>query len=89
LQDICVTLFDGSFHEVDSSEFAFKIAASMALREAVKKANPILLEPIMKIQVIVPAKFLGEVTGDLNSRRARIEQISDRLDSKIIDAKYL
>jgi len=87
LQDICVTLFDGSFHEVDSSEFAFKIAASMALQEAVKKANPILLEPIMKIQVIVPAKFLGEVTGDLNSRRARIEQISDRLDSKIIDAK--
>jgi len=59
----------------------------MALQEAVKKANPILLEPIMKIQVIVPAKFLGEVTGDLNSRRARIEQISDRLDSKIIDAK--
>jgi len=87
LQDIRVTLFDGSFHEVDSSEFAFKIAASMALQEAVKKANPILLEPIMKIQVIVPAKFLGEVTGDLNSRRARIEQISDRLDSKIIDAK--
>lgn len=87
LQDICVTLFDGSFHEVDSSEFAFKIAASMALQEAVKKASPILLEPIMKIQVIVPAKFLGEVTGDLNSRRARIEQISDRLDSKIIDAK--
>jgi len=87
LQDIRVTLFDGSFHEVDSSEFAFKIAASMALQEAVKKASPILLEPIMKIQVIVPAKFLGEVTGDLNSRRARIEQISDRLDSKIIDAK--
>jgi len=87
LQDIEVTLYDGSFHEVDSSEFAFKIAASIALQEAVKKANPILLEPIMKIQVIVPAKFLGEVTGDLNSRRARIEQISDRLDSKIIDAK--
>jgi len=87
LQDMRITLYDGSFHEVDSSEFAFKIAASMALQEAVKKANPILLEPIMKIQVIVPAKFLGEVTGDLNSRRARIEQISDRLDSKIIDAK--
>lgn len=87
LQDVRITLYDGSFHEVDSSEFAFKIAASMALQEAVKKANPILLEPIMKIQVIVPAKFLGEVTGDLNSRRARIEQINDRLDSKIIDAK--
>lgn len=87
LQDIRVTLYDGSFHEVDSSEFAFKIAASIALQDAVKKANPVLLEPIMKIQVIVPAKFLGEVTGDLNSRRARIEQISDRLDSKVIDAK--
>jgi elongation factor G len=87
LQDIRVTLYDGSFHEVDSSEFAFKIAASIALQDAVKKSNPILLEPIMKIQVIVPAKFLGEVTGDLNSRRARIEQISDRLDSKVIDAK--
>ncbi|MGB9847921.1 MAG: elongation factor G [Minisyncoccia bacterium] len=87
LQDIRVTLYDGSFHEVDSSEFAFKIAASIALQDAVKKSNPVLLEPIMKVQVIVPAKFLGEVTGDLNSRRARIEQISDRLDSKVIDAK--
>jgi len=87
LQDLSVTLYDGSFHEVDSSEFAFKIAASIALQDAVKKSNPILLEPIMKVQVIVPAKFLGEVTGDLNSRRARIEQISDRLDSKVIDAK--
>ncbi len=87
LEDISVTLYDGSFHEVDSSEFAFKIAASMALQEAVKNANPIILEPIMKVQVIAPAKFLGDVTGDLNSRRARIEQISDRLDTKVIDAK--
>jgi len=87
LEDISITLYDGSFHEVDSSEFAFKIAASMALQEAVKNANPIILEPIMKLQVIAPAKFLGDVTGDLNSRRARIEQISDRLDTKVIDAK--
>ncbi len=87
LEDVRITLYDGSFHEVDSSEFAFKIAASMALQEAVKNANPIILEPIMKVQVIAPAKFLGDVTGDLNSRRARIEQISDRLDTKIIDAK--
>lgn len=87
LEDISITLYDGSFHEVDSSEFAFKIAASMALQEAVKNANPIILEPIMKVQVIAPAKFLGDVTGDLNSRRARIEQISDRLDTKVIDAK--
>ncbi|NLA08388.1 MAG: elongation factor G [Parcubacteria group bacterium] len=87
LEDISITLYDGSFHEVDSSEFAFKIAASMALQEAVKNANPIILEPIMKVQVIAPAKFLGDVTGDLNSRQARIEQISDRLDTKVIDAK--
>lgn len=87
LQDIRVTLYDGSFHEVDSSEFAFKIASAIALQEAVKRANPVLLEPIMKIQVITPAKFLGEVTGDLNARRAKIEQITDRMDTKVIDAK--
>ena len=87
MQDIRVTLYDGSFHEVDSSEFAFKIAASMAFQEAVRRASPILLEPIMKIQVITPLEFLGDATGDLNSKRARIEQISDRMNTKVIDAK--
>jgi elongation factor G len=87
MQDIRATLYDGSFHEVDSSEFAFKIAASMAFQEAVRRSSPILLEPIMKIQVIAPAEFLGDVTGDLNSKRARIEQISDRMNTKVIDAK--
>lgn len=87
MQDIRVTLYDGSFHEVDSSEFAFKIAASMAFQEAVRRASPVLLEPIMKIQVITPLEFLGDATGDLNSKRARIEQISDRMNTKVIDAK--
>ncbi|MDP2855893.1 MAG: elongation factor G [bacterium] len=87
LQDIKVTLYDGSFHDVDSSEFAFKIAASMAFQEAVRRSTPIILEPIMKIQVIAPTEFLGDVSGDLNSKRARIENISDRMNTKVIDAK--
>lgn len=87
MQDVKVTVFDGSFHDVDSSEFAFKIAASMAFQDACKRSSPIVLEPIMKIQVIIPMEFLGDTTGDLNSKRARIEQIDDRLNSKVIDAK--
>ncbi|MEK7162265.1 MAG: elongation factor G, partial [Patescibacteria group bacterium] len=87
LVDIKVTLYDGSYHEVDSSEIAFKIASSIALQEAAKRAKPVLLEPVMKVEVIVPDKFMGDVTGDLNSKRARIEQISDRANLKIIDAK--
>ena len=93
--DVKVTLYDGSFHEVDSSEMAFKIAGSMAFQECAKRANPILLEPIMKVEVIVPEKFLGEITGDLSSKRARIEQMSSRGGSgatgdsalKVIEAK--
>ncbi len=85
--DIEVTLFDGSYHEVDSSEAAFKIAGSMAFQEASRLAKPIILEPIMKTQIIVPQDFLGEVTGDLNSRRGRIEAINDRASIKIIEAK--
>ena len=84
--DIKTTLYDGSFHEVDSSEAAFKIAGSIAFQEATKKAKLVLLEPIMKIEVIVPQDFLGEVTGDLNSKRAKIEKIQDRLNMKVIDA---
>ncbi|MBI4087623.1 MAG: elongation factor G [Candidatus Liptonbacteria bacterium] len=85
--DIEVTLYDGSFHEVDSSEAAFKIAGSMALQEAAKRAKPVILEPVMKIQVVIPTEFLGEVTGNLNSKRGRIEELSDRPNVKVIDAK--
>jgi len=87
LVDMKVALYDGSFHEVDSSEAAFKIAGSMALQDGVKRADPAILEPIMKVEVIVPANFMGEVTGDLNSKRGRIERMEDRMNLKVIDAK--
>lgn len=85
--DVEVTLFDGSFHEVDSSEAAFKIAGSMAFQEAAKLAKPVILEPIMKTQVIIPPQFLGEVTGNLNSRRGKIDSITDRPSTKVINVK--
>ena len=78
LVDLRVTLFDGSFHEVDSSEMAFKIAGSMALKDAAKKANPVILEPIMKIEVIVPEDYMGDVIGDLNSRRGKIMNMESK-----------
>ncbi|MDD5692981.1 MAG: elongation factor G [Patescibacteria group bacterium] len=84
--DVKVTLYDGSFHEVDSSEMAFKIAGSMAFQEGVRKANPIILEPIMKVEVTVPEEYMGDVMGDLNSKRGRIQQMSDRGTAKVIDA---
>jgi len=84
--DVEVELYDGSFHEVDSSESAFKIAGSMAFQEAVKKADPIVLEPIMKVQVITPEEFFGDVTGDINSKRGRIESMEDRDKSKVVNA---
>src|SRR3989344_875262 len=87
LVDVKISLYDGSYHEVDSSEIAFKIAASMATQEVCRRAKPVLLEPIMKVEVVTPDKFMGDVTGDLNSKRARIEQIADRLNLKVIDAK--
>jgi elongation factor G len=86
LIDTSVTLYDGSFHDVDSSEIAFQIAGSMALQEAVKKANPCILEPIMKIEVIVPDKYLGDVMGDINSRRGRIISSDDDGNIKTIKA---
>ncbi|MBN2197648.1 elongation factor G [Candidatus Wolfebacteria bacterium] len=86
LTDIEVTLYDGSFHDVDSSEIAFKIAGAMAFQEAAKRAKPVILEPIMKLQITTPLEFLGDVTGDLNSKRGRIESINDRLNIKVIDA---
>ncbi|MCX6737254.1 MAG: elongation factor G, partial [Candidatus Parcubacteria bacterium] len=87
IKNIQVTLYDGSFHDVDSSEMAFKIAASMAMQEGFRHAQPILLEPIMKVEVIIPEKFLGDVIGDINSRRGHIDNIGDRGMMKIIDAK--
>jgi len=82
--DIKVTLFDGSYHEVDSSEMAFKIAASMAFKEAFMKAKPILLEPIMKVEVVTPENFMGDVMGDLNSRRGRIQGMEMRGNAQVI-----
>jgi elongation factor G len=71
--DVKVELYDGSYHEVDSSEMAFKIAGSMAFKDAMKKADPVLLEPLMKVTVIVPEEYMGDVIGDLNSRRGQIQ----------------
>jgi elongation factor G len=87
LRDMRVVLYDGTYHDVDSSEAAFKIAGSMALQDGVKKAKPILLEPFMKVEAITPQDFLGDVTGDLNSRRGQIGNVSDRVMLKVIDAK--
>ncbi len=91
LVDLSVTLYDGSYHEVDSSEIAFKIAGAMALQEATRRAKLVLLEPIMKLQTIVPEQFMGDVIGDINSKRGRIENMTDRGEGvgrvKVIDAK--
>ena len=76
--DVKVTLFDGSFHDVDSSEMAFKIAGSMAIKDAFEKADPVILEPIMKVEVIMPEEFMGDVIGDLNRRRGHIEGMESR-----------
>ncbi len=84
--DVKATAFDGSYHDVDSSEVAFKIAASMAFREGMRTADPVLLEPIMKVEVITPEQYMGDVVGDLNSRRGQILSITDRVNLKVIDA---
>jgi elongation factor G len=86
MEDIKAKLFDGSTHEVDSSEMAFKIAGSIAFKEAAKKADPVLLEPIMEVEVVTPDEYMGEVMGDLNSRRGRIEGIFQRADAQVIKA---
>lgn len=85
--DVKVTLYDGSYHEVDSSEMAFKIAGSMAFKNAVKKAKPVLLEPIMSIEVVTPEEYMGEVIGDLNSRRGRIQTMNQRSNVRVISAQ--
>ncbi len=84
--DIKATLYDGSFHEVDSSEIAFKIAGSMAFREASKKANPVLLEPVMSVEVVTPEEYMGDVIGDLNSRRGKIREMTRRGAVQVVKA---
>jgi elongation factor G len=85
--DVKVTLYDGSYHEVDSSEMAFKIAGSMALKEGAMKAKPVLLEPIMKVEIVTPEENMGDVMGDLNSRRGMIQGMDDAPSGKIIRAE--
>jgi elongation factor G len=86
VKDVKVVLYDGSYHEVDSSEIAFKIAGSMAFKEACRKASPALLEPVMKVEVVLPEEYMGDVTGDLNRRRGRIEGMEARPGTQIIKA---
>ena len=85
--DVKVTLFDGSYHEVDSSEAAFKIAGSMAIKDALKKSDPILLEPVMAVEVETPEQYMGDVMGNLSGRRGKIEGMDDRSGNKVIRAK--
>ncbi len=84
LLDIRVTLYDGSYHDVDSSEMAFKVAASMALKAAAQKAEPVLLEPMMKVEVTMPEEYMGDVMGDINSRRGKIESMDQRGNARVI-----
>jgi elongation factor G len=85
--DVKVSLIDGSTHDVDSSEMAFKIAGTMAMREAARKAGPVLLEPIMSVEVVTPEDYMGDVIGDLNSRRGRVGQMENRGSAQVIDAQ--
>jgi elongation factor G len=87
IDDVRIELYDGSFHEVDSSEMAFKIAGSLAFQDAAKKARPVLLEPVMRVEVVVPKDYLGDVMGDLASRRGRIQSQEDRGGTQIISAR--
>ena len=87
LVDVKVTLYDGSYHEVDSSEMAFKIAGSMALKQAAAKAKPVILEPVFKVEVTTPEEYMGDIIGDLNSRRGMVSGMIDRNGAKIITAK--
>lgn len=82
--DVKVRLFDGSYHDVDSDELSFKVAGSMGFKEGARKAKPILLEPIMAVEVVTPEEYLGDIMGDLNSRRGRIEGFSARKDAQVI-----
>ena len=85
--DVSVDLYDGSYHDVDSSEIAFKLAAINAFQEAAQKAKPVILEPIMKLEVVVPEKFMGDVNGMINSKRGTIEAMGERGEARVITAK--
>jgi elongation factor G len=87
VEDVKVRLYDGSYHEVDSSEMAFKVAGSIAFKEAARKAKPVLLEPIMAVEVVTPEEYMGDVIGDLNSRRGKIEGMTPRKDAQVIRAR--
>ena len=86
-EDIKVELIDGSYHEVDSSEAAFKVAGSMAIKEALRRSNPVLLEPVMSVEVVTPEQYMGDVMGNLSSRRGKIEGMEDRKNAKVINAR--
>jgi elongation factor G len=86
IEDVRVELIDGSYHDVDSSEMAFKIAGSMAIQEACRKAKPVLMEPIMKVEVIVPEEYLGDVMGDINSRRGNVQGMDQRNEAQVINS---
>lgn len=86
VEDVKVKLYDGSYHDVDSSEMAFKIAASMGFKEGARKANPVILEPVMAVEVVTPEEYMGDVMGDLNSRRGKIEGMTPRKDAQVIRA---
>ncbi|MBU0278070.1 MULTISPECIES: elongation factor G [unclassified Gemella] len=87
LIDVKAKLFDGSYHDVDSSEMAFKVAASLALREAAKKCNPVILEPIMKVEVVMPEEYLGDIMGDITSRRGRVGGMEARGNAQVVSAE--
>ena len=87
IDDVRIELYDGSYHEVDSSEMAFKIAGSMAFQDAAKKAKPVLLEPVMRVEVVVPKEHMGDVMGNLSSRRGQIQSQEDRGGTQIIEAR--
>ena len=86
LVDIKATVFDGSYHEVDSSEIAFKMAGSLAFQEAVKKASPVILEPIMEVEVTTPEEYMGDIIGDLSAKRGQIQEMTERGQSKVVRA---
>lgn len=86
LVDVKATLYDGSYHDVDSNETAFKVAASMALKEAKNKCQPVLLEPMMKVEVVVPEEYMGDIMGDVTSRRGRVEGMGSRGNASVVNA---
>jgi elongation factor G len=87
VDDVSITLYDGSSHDVDSSELAFKIAGSMAFKEAARRAGPVLLEPVMKVEVVVPEEYMGDIMGDVSARRGRIVSMEARGGTQIVNAR--